>query len=108
MAEWHLKELRNAIERSGWRFVAEHPGDNYSISASWEFKRGDKEPALWIDFEGLDDMRTLPIEQSYACAVRDQRTPGLYFRRKGSSDSAKREIWLKELREFAASLNIVK
>lgn len=105
MAEWHLKELRNAVERSGWRFVAEHSGDNYSISASWEFKRSDNEPVLWIDFEGLDDMRTLPIEQSYGCRVRNRSGEGLYFRRKGSADSAKREIWLKELKAFVASLN---
>ena len=103
MAEWHLKELRNAIERSGWRFVTERPGDNYRFSASWEFERSDKEPALWIDFEGLDDMRTLPIEQSYGCRARNHSGEGLYFRRKGSSDSVKREIWLKELNAFVAS-----
>ena len=70
MAEWHLKELRNAIERSGWRFVAEHPLDDLYISASWEFKRGGKEPVLWIDFGGIDDLRTLPIERSYGCQAR--------------------------------------
>ncbi|MEQ1762409.1 MAG: hypothetical protein ABL984_04590 [Pyrinomonadaceae bacterium] len=105
MAEWHLNELRNAIERSGWRLVAEHPGDNYRISASWKFKRSDKEPALWIDFEGLDDLRTFPIEQSYGCHARNRASEGLYFRRKGSSESVKREIWLRELKAFVSSLN---
>lgn len=103
MAEWHLKELRNAIERSGWRFVAEHPSDDLYISASWEFKRGDKEPVLWIDFGGIDDLRTLPIERSNGCQARHRPSEGLYFRRKGSSDSVKREIWLKELNAFVAS-----
>ena len=105
MAEWHLNELRNAIERFGWRFVAEHPSDDLYISASWEFHRSDQEPDLWIDFGGIDDLRTLPIEQSYGCHARNQSSEGLYFRRKGSSDSAKREIWLKELNAFVASLN---
>jgi len=105
MAEWHLNELRNAIERSGWRFVAEQPSDDLYISASWEFKRGDKEPNLWIDFGGIDDLQTLPIEQSYGCHARNHSGEGLYFRGKGSSDSVKREIWLRELKAFVASLD---
>lgn len=106
MAEWHLNELRNAIERSGWRFVAEHPSEDLYVSASWEFKRSDKEPVLWIDFGGIDDLQTLPIEESYGCHIRNRGTPGLYFRRRGSGDTTKREIWLTELKAFVASLNV--
>ncbi len=107
MAEWHLKELRNAIERSGWRFVAEHPSHHLYVSASWEFTRSGDDNLL-IDFGGIDDLNTLPIEESYACSVRGDSTRDLYFRRKGSSNSVKRELWLKELKEFVASLNAEK
>lgn len=103
MAEWHLNELRNAIERLGWRFVEEHSSNNVYVAASWEFKRSDK--VLWIDFEGIDDLRTLPIEESYGCRARNRPNHGLYFRRKGSGASASREIWLSDLKAFVASLD---
>ena len=70
-----------------------------------EFKRGAKERVLWIDFAGIDDLRMLPIEESYGCHARNCPDHGLYFRRKGSSDSVKREIWLSELKAFVASLD---
>ena len=105
MAEWHLKELRNAIERSGWRFVAEHQSDDLYLSASWEFKRSEKAPVLWIDFGGIDDLRTLPIEESYGCHARNRPDHGLYFRRKASGASVSREIWLSDLKAFVADLD---
>jgi hypothetical protein len=105
MAEWHLKELRNAIERCGWRFIVEHPSEDLYVSASWEFMRSDKEPVLFIDFDGIDDLRTLPIEKSYGCRVRGRAGQGLYFSRKGSGDSVKRDTWSTELKAFVTSLN---
>lgn len=100
MAEWHLKELREALERRGWRFVAEHEGDSYSISASWEFIREANRPPLFIDFEGLDDMNTLSIDESYGCRVRGVDALGFYFGRKGTAGSSRRSNWLAELSEF--------
>lgn len=104
MAEWHLDELREAMERSGWRFVAEHPSHHLYISASWEFERSGDEP-LFIDFGGIDDLNTLPISESYGCNVRGEAGLGLYFRRRGDRTSAKRRLWQAELKDFVESLN---
>ena len=104
MADWHLNELREAMERSGWRFVAEHPSYNLYVSASWEFERSGGE-TLIIDFGGIDDLNTLPLSESYGCSVRGDSLRGLYFRRRGSKTSAKRGFWLAELKEFVESLN---
>src|SRR6185295_9487038 len=100
MADWHLKELRNELEKRGWVIIAELPGDNYAISASWEIQRSNKEPSVFIDFEGLDDMATLPIERSYGCHIRPGKSPCLYFGRRGEKKSVRRRSWAKELMQF--------
>ena len=105
MADWHLKEIKLELERSGRRIVAEHPGDGYRVSASWEIARGRDESSIFIDFDGLDDMETLPIDQSYGCSIRDLRAAGLYFTPKGEGKLHRREQWKKELNQFVAQLN---
>jgi hypothetical protein len=96
MAEWHLRDLRNALARRGWTIVAEHPGDDARVSASWEVRRSTKDSTLFIDFHGLDDLRCLPIIESYACRVR--AGAGLYFGRPG-------DRWRQALNEFVRSLD---
>ena len=105
MADWHLEEIRNELEKFGWRFVAELPGDNYRISATWEFRRDKDEPIILIDFDGLDDMNTLPLEHSYACSVRERRSAGLYFSKKGEGKSPARAAWRKNLEQFVRDVN---
>ena len=107
MAEWHLRELRNALEAKGWRILAEHPGDERGLSATWEIERSTKKPSVFIDFEGLDDLITLPLEQSYACNIRGNRSSALYFSRKGSDGSRRRENWRDDLQQFLIDLETV-
>lgn len=102
MAEWHLKDLSEALERNGWRLEAEHEGDGYRISASWELVR-DGNVAIFLDFEGLDDMRTLAVDHSYACHLRGDSRIGLYFSKKGDKKSANRASWKAALKEFIDS-----
>jgi hypothetical protein len=99
MAQWHLDELRGALERRGWRVTAELPGDDYKISGTWELRRSGDPRVLLIDFDGLDDMRVLPLHQSYACRTRSTEH-SLYFRRRGESGSPPRARWRKELSAF--------
>jgi hypothetical protein len=96
MADWHLEELRAALDRRGWRCV-ELPG-NDGISATWELRRAGDDRVLQIDFEGLDDLRTLPLAESYACKLRETDV-SLYFRRQRA-----RELWQGELRAFVEGL----
>jgi len=97
MAIWHLDELTDALERRGWRCV-QLAGDGYRISATWELKRAGDDRVLHVDFDGLDDMRTLPLAESYGCSVRETGRV-LYFRRQRT-----RELWFSELREFVSDL----
>jgi hypothetical protein len=102
MAEWHLKELRAALERRGWRFLTEHAGDAYRISATWEFVRDGK--SILIDFDGLtisDDMDTLPIEQSYGCCLRGKPLVSLYFSKRGEKGSSARSAWVAAVKDFS-------
>ena len=103
MAEWHLNELRAALERRAWR-IAEHPGDRYGISATWEIARSGQSSNLFLDFNGLDDLQTLPLDQAYACTVRDNRVE-LYFSRRGETGSPQRSKWKDDLKKFLAALD---
>jgi hypothetical protein len=99
MAQWHLDELRTALERRGWRLGSELPGDDVRISGSWELVRSGAPSQIVIDFDGLDESRLLPMAESYACTVRGT-THSLYFRRRGEGGSVQRERWKDELRQF--------
>jgi hypothetical protein len=105
MADWHLKELRDALESKGWQIIAEYARDEYAISASWEIQRSSKTPSLLIDFDSLDDMLTLPIERSYGCKVRGSDLVSLYFGRRGDKGSRTRQNWYEELHQFVSELD---
>jgi hypothetical protein len=94
MAEWHLDELENEIQRIGWRIKSRLDGDDYKISASWIIERG---TTRQIDFEGLDEMKCLPIEKAYGCKVNDTEIK-LYFYKKGDN-------WNSQLAGFISELN---
>jgi hypothetical protein len=97
MAQWHLDELRKALDRKGWSVLAELDGNNYEISGSWEIQRSTSTPALHIDFEGLGDLKTLPMPQAYSCRLRENTKVGLYF--------SKQKTWKKPLEEFISALD---
>jgi hypothetical protein len=106
MAQWHLDDLRSALERRGWR-VTELPGDDYKISGTWKLERSADPRKLLLDLEGLDDLNVLPPAESYGCTVRG--TPhSLYFRRRGTDDPVARERWKTDLTNFveAVSANV--
>jgi hypothetical protein len=101
VAEWHLKDLRNALERRGWRIVNELPSRHLYISGTWEIERDGRR--LSIDFGGFDDLSTLPMEKSYGCGVEGQ-IDGLYFSRKGTKGSERARTWKSELEKFIRDL----
>ena len=98
MSQIHLDDLRNTLERNSWVVSEELPGDGYRISATWVVQRPDGSGSFHIDFFGLDDMKALPIEQAYACEVRENGKIGAYFSKKGKS-------WPDELAMFVAGLD---
>jgi hypothetical protein len=104
MSKLHLRALEEELGRKGWRVVAVHPGDDYRISATWEIQRSSSQPSLFIDFEGIDDMVCLPLEDSYGCHVRGRsagdKATELYFRKPNKSQS----LWMQELAAFVRAL----
>ena len=97
MAEWHLDDLRIALSKKGWDVIGELPGNDYNISASWQIQRSTKRPTLHIDFKGLDDLETLPIERAYACHLRENAKSSLYF--------SKQRTWKPALKKFISDLD---
>src|SRR5215510_3180309 len=104
MADWHLKELRALLEKSGWRLAADLPGDDRAISGSWEMKRAGDTRRLIVDFEGLDERHVLPMSESYGCRVRGT-SHTLYFSRRGERGSKARKRWHSDLAAFVAAVS---
>jgi hypothetical protein len=62
MSNKHLKELEDILNT--FHFIINRIGGNeYDISETWEICRPDGTNKIHIDFEGLVDMKTLPVEQ---------------------------------------------
>ena len=98
MSDSHLIELRKRLENSHWVLVSELSGNDYDISARWLISRPDGSHQMHLEFEGLDDMNTLPLEQSYGCRVMEAPTIKLYFSRLGRA-------WKNDLSKFMKQLN---
>jgi hypothetical protein len=81
----------NGLEARGWRIVAELSGDDYRVSATWEIERSTQRPSVFIDFDRLDDLITLPLEQSYGCCIRGiiRPTSTLVARAKADRDGGR-------------------
>jgi hypothetical protein len=105
MSQPHLQALERALNRKGWRIVAVLSGNDYNVSATWQIQRGASDPALLIDFDGLDDMICLPLEESYGCHVRGRpagdETASLYVRKPNRS----RSLWEQDLAAFVLALD---
>lgn len=106
MAQWHLDDLRQHLIQNGWIIAQESEGDGYRISGTWIITCCGSTQSFHIDFHGLDDMKTLPIEQSYGCHVRERPSISLYFGKHGDKASARRNKWKDNLAQFVTQLNI--
>ena len=104
MAEWHLDELRGALARRGWRIAAELPGNDYDVSAAWLLERSGS-ASLVIEFQGLDDLLTLPLTDAYGCRARGHPGVSMYFGRKGQAGSTRQGSWAAELSGFVQRLD---
>ena len=100
MSQAHLTELRKILENSHWVIASEFEGNEYDVSGVWQVSRPDGANKMHIEFEGLDDMNTLPVEESYGCRVKEAPNINLHFSRVGRS-------WSEELTKFINELNNV-
>ncbi len=86
----------------GWEIVRVLPGDDYRVSATWEIERGHVRHL--IDFDGLDDMETLPLDRAYGCRLRTGGGSRLYLG-KGATEAHPRRSWGPDLDAFVAALD---
>jgi hypothetical protein len=93
MSNKHLKELEDILNTFHFIISNRLDGNGYDISETWEICRPDGTDKIHIDFEGLDDMKTLPVEQCYGCKIREQPLNFLYFFKSQTK-------WKTELMDF--------
>lgn len=96
MADRHLSDLENALNRAHWVISERLPGNDYEISGYWVICRPDGSHQRTLVFDGLDDMDTLPLDKAYSCSVLSTKGTSLYFSRGPS--------WKSELRDFVSVL----
>lgn len=94
----HLKHLRTALENDNWLMLDELRGNEYDISGYWVIARPNGDTEFSLAFEGLDDMRTLPLEQAYGCHIEGHKEVSLYFGKMGKS-------FPRELTRFVSQLS---
>jgi hypothetical protein len=98
MSSMHLDDLRRTIESRKWIILSEMDGDDFSISAIWIVaNRAGKK--IRLIFEGMGDLSVLPIEESYACHLEEDKVKSLYF---GKNNKAE---WKANLQMFADQLS---
>ena len=103
MAEWHQAELEQALLSRGWTVLRVDPGDEYAVAGSWLLGRGERR--LTLDFDGLDDLETLPLSDAYAVHVRGRgQDASLYFGKKPSAAHPNRS-WEQDLDVFVSALD---
>lgn len=95
--QYHLHDIKTALNDNHWKVIDELPGNDYDIAAVWQIARPNGLNILHIEFEGLDDMKTLPIERAYAIKIREAPDIGAYFSRPSRS-------WITELEQFMSKL----
>ena len=96
MTKRHLADLESALDRDHWKILERLAGDGYRISGYWIIARPDGSDRIRLTFEGLDDLKVLPMEESYGCHAEHVADGDLYFA-KGSS-------WASNLRTFMNAL----
>jgi hypothetical protein len=79
MGNTHLRELQQALEQRGWTLVSEEGGDGYRTSGVWRIQRSTRAGIIELHFEGLDDLKVLPITKSYGCHAKGSENTSLYF-----------------------------
>jgi hypothetical protein len=95
--QYHLYDIKAALNRNHWEVVSELPGNDYEVSAVWQIARPNGSNLLHIEFQGLDDMKTLPIDRAYGIKIREAPDIGVYFSRPSRS-------WITELEQFISKL----
>ncbi|OED50771.1 hypothetical protein AB838_00855 [Rhodobacteraceae bacterium (ex Bugula neritina AB1)] len=97
MTERHLADLENALTQDHWCVIDRLEGDDYRVSGFWIVARPDGSNRITLAFDGLDDMRVLPMEKAYGCTAQGVADGELCFARGAS--------WKAELRDF---MNVLK
>ena len=98
----HIEDLRKKLNEHHWVISEELEGNELDISGYWVINQlYEPNKSLTLGFEGMDDLKVLPMEKSYACFVSEKPSVLLYF----SKNNPK--MWKKNLEEFVLNLNSV-
>jgi hypothetical protein len=105
MANWHLTELRAALEKRGWKITEQPDAEERGLAAIWQLTRAGDARTLFVDFAGWDGNGNLkPMAESHACKVRGT-DHSVYFSRRGERNSSARKRWESDLASFVKGLD---
>ena len=93
--EYHLNDLRKALENKRWVLTDVLEGNGYDMSGVWQLERYGKK--IEIRFDGQDDLEVLPMEKAFGCSAAPYLGVSLYFAPKNKS-------WEKLLHVFISKI----
>ena len=97
MSQAHLAELRSALAARGWKVTQERIRGDENVQGSGTWKICRNSASLLIDFAGFGPLgEEIPLDESYACDVRNHAECSLYFRKVNRS----RQLWEQDLSNF--------
>ena len=98
MAQWHLDEIENALNRIGWNVTKRIPSSDNFIGG-WTISRGNLRTIYFNGiFDGLGNTIKNPsLDKAYGCDIQDTNI-SLYFYKKG-------KMWNEALKNFVDELN---
>ncbi|NRB38614.1 MAG: hypothetical protein HRU20_09125 [Pseudomonadales bacterium] len=94
MSNYHINELQTHLEGGLWKITASD-GNGYDIAGSWLLEKPDIN--LHLIFDGLAENTALPIKQSPACFIAEEKDIHLYFEGSEASFKASVDKFIQQL-----------
>jgi hypothetical protein len=99
--EYHLNDLRKALENERWVLTDVLEGNGYDISGVWQLERyGEK---IEIHFDGQDDLKVLPMEKAFGCSAIPYLDVSLYFAPRNKSWNKLLQLFISKIESLSTN-----
>ena len=102
MAQWHLDEIENSLNRIGWTIIErKNPNEKENFIGAWIIKRASERI---MDFEGIFDgmgntIKNPSLDKAYGCQINGTDI-SLYFYKKGKKWDENLEGFINEINDL--------
>lgn len=104
--QFHINDLETSLYHNQWQILERQVSNEFDISEIWVISHlYYPNHTLAIVFEGLGDLEVLPIEQSYACYILENKAIELYFSKHNKNQwKQSLMLFINQIFDYAKSL----